>query len=177
MILDNNKLINLVKLAVTTGIETSNNDSQFPIQQIEYLGKVADCLIVFPYGQFSRLPKDQLLVVLSIGAEEENRVAMGSGDPADRPEIEQGEMVYFHPLSKTFLKFKNNGELEIDSKGDLNITVVGDCNITPSGIVNLGSGGDNIVRDTDDLEIIIPAGSSAGTYTVNIKTSGDNKST
>ncbi len=175
----------MIKLAVTTGIESSDNSSQFPIQQVEYMGKTADCLILFPYGQFARLPKDQLLVLLSIAAEEENRVAIGTGDPADRPEIEKGEVVYFHPETKTFLKFKNNGELEIDSKGELNITVVGDCNITPTGdanitpggIVNLGSGGANIIRDSDDLSILIPAGSSAGTYSVTFNSSGDNKST
>lgn len=175
----------MLKLARTTGIEISDNNSQFYVIQVSYMGKTADCTVLSPYGHFARLPEDQLLILNSIAAEEENRYSIGTGNPADRPAIEKGEVVHYHPPTGSTFLFKNDGSIEIDAKGELNITVVGDCNITPTGdanitpggIVNLGSGGANIIRDSDDLSILIPAGSSAGTYPVTFNSSGDNKST
>lgn len=186
----------MIVTAVTTGIETSTNASQFPVQQIEYMGKTTDCLVFFPYGQFARLPKEQFLLLFSIAGEENHRAAFGSGDPTDRPEINQGEVVYFHPESQTKLTFKNGGELEIDSKSDLNITVNGDVNITanedvnitangdvnitPGGRVNLGSGGDTILRDSDLFTVTVgPPISAILPVLINLGTggSGNNKST
>lgn len=170
-------LRNMIVTAVTTGIETSTNESQFAVQQIEYMGKTTDCLVFFPYGQFARLPKEQFLLLFSIGGEENHRATFGSGNPVDRPEIDQGEVVYFHPQTKTKLTFKNNGDLDIDSQSNLNITVNGDINLTPNGRVNLGSGGGNIVRDTDNLSVNITFGSSTGIFPVSINSSGNNTST
>jgi len=168
------KVLNLAKLAVTTGVESSNNDSQFPVFQVEYMGKTADVALIFPYGQFASLPKGQLLVVQSIGAEESNRVALGSGDPSDRPEIDEGEVIYFHPQTGATIHFKNSGEIEIKSTKGQDINIVGD------GQINLGVGGPAIARLGDTVSVSV-VGVTLGGATLpasgTITSGGNNTST
>lgn len=174
-----NQSNNTIKYGVTTGVESSTDDSQMSVFQVSYMGKTADTLIYFPYGMFANLPKDQLIVLQSVGGEEENRAGLGSGNPKDRPVLADGEMALFHPATKAQIHFKNNSEIEITSTqgGDININGDGDVNIVGGGKVNLGSGGNDIARRGDTVRVTITTGSSAGIANGTITSGGDNTST
>lgn len=168
------KIMNADKFAVTTGVESSNNNSQFPVFQVQYMGKTADVFVYYPYGYYASLPKDQLLVVQSIGAEEENRAALGSGDPNDRPAIDKGELIIFHPETKATIHLKKTGEIEIKSTKGQDVNIVGDGNI------NLGVGGPKIARLGDTVTVSV-IGVTVGAATIpasgTITSGGDNTST
>ena len=53
------------------------DDKQFPAQQMEYLGKVADGVMLFPYGMHGNVPADVLALIGSVQGNPDNRVAIG----------------------------------------------------------------------------------------------------
>ena len=76
------------------------DDQQFAVQQVEYLGKVADCLIVFPYGIHGNIPADALALMLSVQGNPDNRAAI-AWTPKIRPQLADGEVAYYHPPTGT----------------------------------------------------------------------------
>lgn len=77
---------------------------------------------------------------------------------------------------------RNDGIIEITGESDLNIIVNGNCNLKAAKVnidaaqTNLGTGGAKIARLGDEVEVEITSGSSAGTYTGKITSSGVNTS-
>lgn len=139
-----NMLRNTVRRSLVT-LE-GNDDKDFPIQQISYLGKAADCEIITPYGVHANLPANEetLVTMWSVSGQEDYRLGMGY-TPKLRPKnLPEGEVVFYHPTAKSRIQFKNNGDIEIDATGDngsvivtikkdLNITVAGDATVTIAG--------------------------------------------
>lgn len=113
-------------------ITGADKRKQTPDQQAIFLGRVGDYIVVFPYGLYGDLPADTLL----------KEIAPGVAVPVtvERPDdTKQGEPVFFHPLTKTRIIPRNNGDLDIitqDGAGDVNITTV-NANITASATVKL----------------------------------------
>lgn len=143
-----NMIKNMIRRAlITLG---GDDDKDFPVQQITYLGKAADCEMISPYGHHANLPaNDEVLVTMfSVLGEEDNRVGMGYTPKLRPKKLPIGEVVFYHPLTQSRVQFKNNGDIEIEATGDngsaivtikkdLNITVKGDVNITATGDVNI----------------------------------------
>lgn len=95
---------------------------QFPVQQVEYMGKVADSLMVFPYGMHGNVPADSLGLMFAVGGNPENRATIGFA-PQDRPTLEEGEVAFYHPLlPNLIIKLQASGEMLIQS--DLKINIV-----------------------------------------------------
>lgn len=129
------RLSNLIKRAVVT--RAGDDSGNLAIQQISYNGTTGDCDIIFPYGMHANLPIDSLITVVSIEANEENRAGIG-GLPADRiKNLPEGEVVFFHPGTKSKIHFKNDGNVDVETNGDLNINADGDVNVTATGDVNV----------------------------------------
>lgn len=120
------KLKNIIRFAKITG--AADNAAQFPVQQMEFKGKVVNALQLFPYGFYANVSADSLGVMFSIEGNESNRAAI-SYTPNLRPDdLEQDECAFYHPHTKTFIKIRNNGDLEIDSKaGDTPGSVIINC--------------------------------------------------
>lgn len=111
---------NYIKRAVIT--KAGNDDTARPIQQVEYLGKTSDAEIIFPYGHHANLPENSLLVMFPVLDQSSNQVALG-GLPDERIQVDAGEVVFFHPLTKAKIHFKADGNIEIDSlEKDVQIT-------------------------------------------------------
>ena len=106
-------LKDLIKRATVT--KGGADDGQFNIQQVTYLGKVADCEIIFPYGMSANLPKDALLVMFNVNANEQNRAGIGTLPNERKKNLEPGEVAFFHPLTKSFIYFRNSGDIDIDT--------------------------------------------------------------
>jgi phage gp45-like len=123
--------------------KSSDNSGNYPIQQVTYMGKIADAVALMPYGIHSNIPADTLAVIASINAQSENRVIMGVAPP-NRPTLEPGEVALYHPDSGSMVRMKSDGSISVI--GDLtvtgDITASGDVtatDITASGDVLAGS--------------------------------------
>jgi len=131
---------NMIKRAVIT--LGGDDDKDIPIQQLSYNGKVADAEIIFPYGVHANLSANNntLCIVFAVEGQEDYRAAMGY-TPSLRPKpLEEGEVVFYHPLTQSKIQFRNNGDIDIDvtgENGDLNATIKKDLNIIIGGDANI----------------------------------------
>lgn len=110
------------------------DDKQFATQQMEYLGKVADGLIVFPYGLHGNVPPNALAMMFAIQGNPDNRAAI-AWTPKDRPKLAEGEVAFYHPPTDAFIIWRASGDLDIETgnggTGNINITCK-QANITAS---------------------------------------------
>ena len=120
-------LFNIIKLCRFSKNEA--DDSQFPIQQVEYLEKAGDSFVVLPYGVHANIPEDFLGLLLS--AQEQNRFVMPLSSKERIHPVESGEVVFFHPVTKSKIHFKNNGDIDIETEADVNVACA-NANITAS---------------------------------------------
>jgi len=115
------------------------DDKQFPTQQMEYLGKVADGITVFPYGFHANVTADVLALMFSVQGMPENRFAMPF-NTKKRPKLAAGEVAFFHPPTNSFIIGRANGDLDIETgnggTGNVNINCR-QANITASESVTL----------------------------------------
>jgi hypothetical protein len=104
--------------------KAGSDTDQFATQQMEYLGKVADGLIVFPYGLHGNVPADALALMLAIQGNPDNRAAI-AWTPKDRPTLADGEVAFYHPPTDAFIIWRSTGDLEIETgtggTADINI--------------------------------------------------------
>lgn len=195
------RLKRLIRFGVVTGEGT--NGSEFWVQQISYLNKEADCLIVFPYGMHAHLPADDSVMNLFFSVEDNPEEKAGiAWTPKLRPDLEPGEIAHYHPKANSIVIYRNNGDIDIDTVKDgesnninintnnANVTIQGKATIEVSGdvdltansvnidapVTNLGVSGQPIARVGDSVEVIVTGGSSAGTYSGQITSGGNNKS-
>ncbi|MCH9735875.1 MAG: hypothetical protein K0U78_15205 [Actinomycetia bacterium] len=139
-----------IKRSTITG--ENEDDTARPVQSINYFKRNTEAEIIFPYGVHANLPEGSLMVTIPILDQCSNLVAIG-GMPNERIQVEQGEVVFFHPVTKAKIHFKNNGDIDIDSldkdlnvsinngtisaSGGVTINVTGDANLTVDGELNV----------------------------------------
>lgn len=117
---------NLIRWARIT--KAGTDDKQFATQQVSYLGKVADTLMVFPYGIHGNVSVDALTMMFAVEDNPENRAAI-AWTPKDRPRLAAGEVAFYHPPTGGSMIWRANGDLDIQTKGDINITAA-NLNVT-----------------------------------------------
>jgi phage gp45-like len=176
----NRKLIRFARITAT-----GTDEGHVATQQMEYLGKVADGLIVFPYGLHGNVPADALALMMSVGGDPDNRAAI-AWTAKDRPKLEPGEVAFYHAPTDAVMIWRTGGHMEITTgeQGQGNVTInCSQANINASDSVNIdspisniGAGGNNIARLGDEVEVTVTGGSSAGTYTGTITSAGTNTS-
>ncbi len=131
-----NALKNLIRLARTT--RASADDTDFPIQQISYMGKVGDALMWFPYGYHANIPPDYLSLFVTPGANNESRVAF-PGSPQKRiKNLVAGEVVVFHPPTGSKIHFKADGSIEMLSDTAIKIQSAPKVEIFSATDVSIG---------------------------------------
>lgn len=120
------KLKNLIRFARITG--AADNLQQFPVQQMEYKGKVVNVFQIFPYGIYANVSsKDGLGVMFSVDGNPDNRAAI-SFTPQKRPDdLEEDEVAMYHPYTESFIKFRNNGDVVIDLKQETPGNIIINC--------------------------------------------------
>lgn len=145
-------LRNLLRWARIT--KAGSDDQQFATQQMEYLGKVSDGLIIFPYGMHGNVPPDALALMFAVQGNADNRAAI-AWTPKKRPKLKEGEVAFYHPPTDAFIIWRQSGNLDIETGGggtaDVNIKVANlkiTGNLTVDGDTTLGavvtSGGKDI---------------------------------
>lgn len=124
------RLKNLLRWGKIT--KAGDDTGQFPVQQVTYLGKVGDCLMVFPYGYHANLTTDSLVALFAMHGQEENRAGIGY-TPQTRPELAEGEVAVYHPNTGTMIKLQASGDILIDAPNVRftgNVDIDGDLTVT-----------------------------------------------
>jgi hypothetical protein len=120
--------MNMIKRAVVSlpGDDSGNVANT----QVTYLGRTAQVEVIYPYGTAGKAPKDSSSIMLNIQAQEENRVII-EYRPTDRfKNLKPGEYVVGNQLTGAFVKFSENGDIEIDAgSANVNLTAA-NLNIT-----------------------------------------------
>jgi len=127
---------NSIRMSVITS--PGSDDTQFPTQQMFYLGKVADGITLFPYGFHANVTADVLALMFSVQGLPENRLAMPF-NTKKRPKLAAGEVAFFHPPTNSFIIGRANGDLDIETgdggTGNVNIKCK-QANVTASESVS-----------------------------------------
>lgn len=117
--------------------------SQYATQQVEYMGKVGDSFMVFPYGMHGNAPPDSLALMFAVGGNPDNRASIAWA-PSLRPELKSGEVAFYHPLlPQLIIHLKEDGTMLVRSGVAIdvdapeanftgNVTVAGDLTVTGS---------------------------------------------
>ena len=106
----------------------NDNADGYPVQQVTYLGKMADTVVAMPYGFFANVPNDTLGVSLSIQGNADNRATIPL-DVKNWPQLQAGEVSIYNPvdgLAKVTLKegglVQINDTVTIDALGNITAT-------------------------------------------------------
>jgi phage baseplate assembly protein gpV len=138
---------------------------------MEYLGKVADGLIVFPYGLHGNVPADALALMFAVQGNPDNRAAI-AWTPKNRPKLADGEVAFYHPLlPNLIIKLQANGKMLVKSGVSVdvdapeatfsgNVTIAG--NLTVAGTSTFNGTMTNNGKDVGDTHGHAQANDSAG---------------
>jgi len=126
---------NLLRWARIT--KAGSDDQQFAVQQLEYLGKTADSLIVFPYGLHGNVPPDALALMFAMQGNPDNRAAI-AWTPKIRPQLAEGEAAFYHPPTGSLIKWNADGSLTVNN-GTSTLTMVGDTTTLTGNLVVNGT--------------------------------------
>lgn len=141
-----------------------------------------DVLLLHPYGESSNMEVDESSLVLlffSLGSK-----TNAFGIPYNvllQPSLEPQEKVVGNLKAGNKITFKANGDVEVVATNDLietmiNKTVTATTKITMTApSIDLADAVGLILNDAAAMDVIIPGGSSAGTYAVNINSAGQTK--
>jgi len=179
------KIKSLIKRGYVT--RTSTNSSYYQIFQVSYLGKAGDAEYISPYGLYSNCPLNIPVLIWNLQGYENNRAAMPFSENDRFKNLAVGEVKVGSPFTGSYVYFKADGKIEIESKGQMDVTINGNVNLNVSGAVNLtasgnvnvdapqtnlGTGGAKIARLGDQVTVVI----SGTPYTGTITGSGNNTS-
>ncbi len=138
---------------------SGGGSGQVPKQQLSYKDKVANAVVLFPYGICSNIPEDTLAVFGDINGQSENRVIFGCTDDS-RPSLSSGEVAVYHPETGATIKMNSNGTISIT--GDVNFT--GDVSI--DGNLTVGPSAKDFLTHTHIGSPTAPVGAISPTGAV-----------
>jgi len=158
-----NRLKKLIRLArISNG---GADDKQQPLQQIDYLGKVGNSVIFFPYGMHGNIPIDTLILMLTPNGDSASRVGIAVA-PENRPKMAVNEFCLYHPKTESIIHFKNDGSIDVTAPEMVlngNVTINGDLDVT--GATALGDTVTSNGKDISDTHVhsgVTSGGSNTG---------------
>lgn len=113
-------------------VRAGKDTDSYPVQQIVYLGKTADAVMVFPYGLHANVDGDALGPLLVLNGNEENR-GMLPTSMTRRSTLSSGDVELYSPVSRSRVTMRANGDVEVNAKANMVATVGGDATITATG--------------------------------------------
>lgn len=144
---------------------------------------IDDVLLLYSYGEASFMESDDSsLVLLFCPLGNKSNVFGIPYNFLSQPILEATEKAVGNFKKGNKITFKKNGDIIIDGANDLlaktlvNAVINATNKITlnaPS--IDLGSATDFVLNKTASMQVVIPSGSSAGTYQVQIVNAGQSK--
>jgi len=132
-------------------VKAGADTGQFPVQQVTYLGKAGDAVMIFPYGMHANVD-DGLALMVAVGGDAENRGAVPTS-MTRRSKLASGDVEFYSPVSRSRVTFRANGDIEADAKRDLIATVAGDASVDVGGDTSLTVGGNLTATVTGDASV------------------------
>ena len=152
----------------------SDNSQTYAIQQLQYLNKNADSVMIFPYGFHANAAEDSLALMFSVQSHPENRACI-AWNPTKRPTLEESEVSIYHPPTDAFIIFKSDGSIDIqtgnNSTKDMNITASSiniNSNVNINGTTNFTGSVLANGKIIDDTHQHVQANDSGGNSEANI---------
>ena len=134
---------NSIRLAQITA--AGKNGEQFATQQLTYLGRVADSMMMFPYGLHANAPVGSLGLMFSVQGYPDDKVTIPWA-PKTRPDLAEGEVAFYHPPTDGHIIWRESGKLEIitGTEGTADIEITASCvkingNLEVTGSTALGA--------------------------------------
>lgn len=141
--------------------DTSDGNSR-PFQSIQYLGRVQDTEVFFPYGLHGNAPKGAMSILFSLLGQSSNKIAMVSA-PTERPKVKTGEVVLFHPITQAKSYFKNDGSIVTNTDAAI-------LSLLKDGTIKAENGSGSITLNPDGTVVI---DASLVTMTGNLQVDGN----
>lgn len=126
-------------------LEDQKDEDNYPVIKTEYFGQKCEVEVISPYGIYSGIPKEAEGVILNIGRNEENRVAILDTPRTRFKNLKAGELVLGNTMTRSNIKFSedksinitgaNNTLIVIDANGNVSITTAGTFTINATGNV------------------------------------------
>jgi len=126
-------------------LEVQKDADNYPVVKTEYFGQKCEVEVISPYGIYSGIPKEAEGVILNIGRNEENRVAILDTPRTRFKNLKAGELVLGNTMTRSNMKFSedksinitgaNNTLIVIDADGNVSITTAGTFTINATGNV------------------------------------------
>lgn len=145
-------IANLIKLGLVTG--NTDDTEDFPQFQIQYMDKVADAMILLPYGFPARpIPDETLCLVFNIQGQEQNRIAVPLSSTNRLKGFKDGEVGMHNEALGTFIKMDEEGNLRIEVPNEIlqnsqNVTITAaDVNIEFNDLTLTGNDSTLTVND------------------------------
>ena len=114
------------------------DNADYPVVQAEYFQRASNTHVLNPYGLCTNPPKGSMGITFLIGGNEENKATLFNSDPdrfrgSDGTGLKEGEVALTDYLAGSYVWFKENGDIEIDSKNNTTINIAGDATVTVGG--------------------------------------------
>lgn len=149
-----NKLLNLIRRAVIT--LTNSDSGQIANAQITWLGKTGVTEIVYPYGMAANAPVGSAVLMFSILGQEENRTGIANDQKTRFKDLKPSETAFGNPVTKSVIKFLENGDIELTGTAGQNINITGDSNVIIGGDANITIAGSTTIDSTGNIDITAP---------------------
>lgn len=114
----------------------------YSVSQVTYNGKTGDCELIWPYGFCANPPKNSIVLMFNVMGQEENRAGFANLPQMRFKGLKEGEVVVGNYLTKSFVKFTQEGNVEIFSSLDTNLEVVKTLNVVVGAGINIVCGAD-----------------------------------
>ncbi len=133
-----------------SAVTNSGNDSEnSPQSQVTAMFKVSNSYIIWPYGMGGVAPVNSFGITFSIGSDAGNEATIVSA-PHLRPKgLKPGEVYVSNLVTKSIVKFKADGTIEIDSKNKITISATGEVTIDAPSVTVTAP----VIKFAGDVEI------------------------
>ena len=136
-----NLILNSIKRSVIAEASSDDQGSR-AIQKISYRGALGKSEMIFGYGHHANVPPDALCVTFIVAGDPENRATIPMSGKERVKGLTENEVIFFHPVTKSFIHFRSNGDIDIHGTKNINWIVDGDFNLTVAGDLNYNITGD-----------------------------------
>lgn len=166
-----NRLFNMIKKGFVT--KASKDSNKYNSVQVKYFNKLTNAAQIYPYGMNANAPVNTPCVLFNLNGHEDNQFALCYSMVNRFKDLKAGEAVFGNPASSSYIKFLENGDIEIYCKNNIiingkamNVNLENKFEVTASEAdfhckVNLGDSGQPIARKGDQVQV----GSDIGTIT------------
>lgn len=130
-----NNITGMIKRAYITLV--GSDKDKFQTTQVNYLDKTADIEVIYPYGLCGNPPKNSIVLLFNVQAQEENRAGICNLPNKRFKDLKEGEVVVGNYLTGSYVKFLENGDVKLLSKNKYTIIVEESADIEVENNANI----------------------------------------